>query len=132
MTAFGPQLIGETEKTLNALLGRVLAGEDLTEPHWVSLRLTAQLGGAADLATAIRERAHFANAAELVADLTARGLVADVRLTDAGREFVDVTRGRIEQLTNPIWDGLTAQDVETTERVLNSVVERARAVLATV
>jgi len=132
MTTFGPQLIGETEKTLNALLRRVLAGENLTEPHWVCLRLTAQLDGAADLATAIRERAHFANAAELVGDLTARGLVVDGRLTDAGRKFVDVTRGRIEQLTSPIWEGLAAEDVETAERVLNSVVERARAVLATV
>lgn len=131
MTAFGPQLIGETEKNLNALLGRVLAGGDLTEPHWVSLRLTAQLDGTADLTTAIRERAHFANAAELVADLTARGLVLDGRLTDSGRELVEVIRGRIERLTSPIWDGLNAQDVETTERVLNSVVGRARAILAT-
>ena len=38
-TPFGPQLIGETEKTLNALLRRLLQGTGLTEPQWVTLRL---------------------------------------------------------------------------------------------
>lgn len=134
MTTFGPQLIGETEKTLNALLHRFLAGANLTEPHWVSLRLAAQLDGqvstAGDLATAVRERAHFEHAADLVADLSALGYLADDRLTGAGREFLDGTRARIEQLTAPIWAGLAEEDVAATERVLNAVAERARAVLA--
>ena len=42
---FGPRLIGETEKTLSALLHRCLAGTDLTEPEWVTLRLADQLNG---------------------------------------------------------------------------------------
>ena len=48
MTApFGPQLIGETEKTLTALLRRFLADTGLSEPQWVTLRV-AQLYGADD------------------------------------------------------------------------------------
>ena len=109
MTTFGPQLIGETEKSLGALLGRVLASSDLTEPQWVGLRLTAQLDGKADPETAIRERAHFSNAAELLSDLTARGLVSDGRLTNAGQELLVRTLDRIDHLTSPIWDGLDAR-----------------------
>jgi hypothetical protein len=43
-TPFGPQLIGETEKTLNAILRRLLQGTGLSEPQWVTLRLAGQLG----------------------------------------------------------------------------------------
>jgi hypothetical protein len=41
-TTFGPQLIGETEKTLNALLRLFLEGTGLTESQWVTLRLAAR------------------------------------------------------------------------------------------
>ena len=44
-TPFGPQLIGETEKTLNALLRRYLEASDLTEPQWVTLRLADVFDG---------------------------------------------------------------------------------------
>ena len=58
---FGPQLIGETEKTLTALLRRFLADTGLSEPQWVTLRV-AQLYGADDtegLAATVSVRAHF-------------------------------------------------------------------------
>ena len=46
MTAtFGPQLIGQTEKTLQALLRRALAGTGLDERQWVALRLADQPDG---------------------------------------------------------------------------------------
>ncbi|MCY1143299.1 hypothetical protein OWR29_35335 [Actinoplanes sp. Pm04-4] len=38
---FGAQLIGRTEKALNALLDQALQGTGLTEPQWVALTLTA-------------------------------------------------------------------------------------------
>ena len=44
-TPFGPQLIGETEKTLNALLHRFLRGTGLNEAQWVTLRLAGLLDG---------------------------------------------------------------------------------------
>ena len=45
---FGPQLLGETEKTLNALLRRFLDPFELTEPQWVTLRLAEQLDAIVD------------------------------------------------------------------------------------
>ena len=49
-TPFGPQLIGETEKTLNAILRRILQGTGLTEPQWVTMRLAGALDGSIDAA----------------------------------------------------------------------------------
>jgi hypothetical protein len=43
--AFGTPVIGQTEKALNAILARQLAGTGLTEPQWVTLTLTVVSGG---------------------------------------------------------------------------------------
>lgn len=130
MTAFGPQLIGQTEKTLNALLRRVLADSALTEPEWVTLRVASQNDDRVELADLVAGRTHFDDAPELVASLTRRGLVADDGLTPAGRQVVTDHLARIAALTAPLWADLAADDVAATERVLNAVVERARDVLA--
>jgi hypothetical protein len=42
---FGTPVIGQTEKALNAILHRQLAGTSLTEPQWVTLTLTVVSGG---------------------------------------------------------------------------------------
>jgi hypothetical protein len=131
-TPFGPRLIGETEKTLNALLYRCLAGTGLTEPQWVTLRLADLLEGNVDadgLAAAVADRAHFPDAADLVGSLALRGLLADGRLTAAGRDLVAEVQATIATETGPIWDELPADDVAAASRVLNEVVARARAVL---
>lgn len=70
-TPFGPQLIGEAEKTLNAILRKFLEGTGLTEPEWVTLRIATardgvEGGGDGDLASAVSRRAHFADADDLV------------------------------------------------------------------
>jgi hypothetical protein len=132
-TPFGPQLIGETEKTLNALLTRHLAGTGLTEPQWVTIRVADQLDGTVDgegLAHAVRDRAQFADADDLVAALAGRGLLDDGRLTDAGRVILTEVLSAVALDTAPIWDGLPADDVAATARVLNEVVSRARIVLS--
>jgi hypothetical protein len=132
-TPFGPQLIGETEKTLNALLVRHLAPTGLTEPQWVTLRLADQLDGtvdAAGLAHAVRDRAHFPDAADLVAALDGRGFLHGGRITDAGRRLLTDVQAAVAVDATPIFDGLPADDVEATARVLNEVVSRARVVLA--
>ena len=46
--SLSPQVIGQTEKALNAILERLLAGTGLTEPQWVALTLTVMSGGAVD------------------------------------------------------------------------------------
>ena len=68
-TPFGPQLIGETEKTLHALLDRFLRGTELPESQWVTLRLAGMLDGSVDadgVATAVADRANISVAVDLV------------------------------------------------------------------
>lgn len=131
-TPFGPQLIGETEKTLNAILRRVLEVPALTEPHWVTLRLAGQFGATdgAGLAAAVTSRAHFTDAAQLVDELTARGLLADGALTADGQALVESVQATIAATTARIWRDLAAADVAATERLLNELVRRGREVLA--
>lgn len=131
-TAFGPQLIGETEKALNALLRRFLRDTGLSEPQWVTLRVADLLDGSVDadgLAAAVADRAHFTNAADLVGELTNRDLIDDGRLTSAGRELTAAVQATITSETGPIWDSLPAADVAAATRVLNEVVSRARVAL---
>lgn len=131
-TPFGPRLIGETEKTLNALLLRFLEGTGLTEPQWVTLRLADLLDGSVDgdgLAAAVADRAQFPDVSELVNQLAKRGLLDDGRLTPAGRELTAAIQATITTETAPIWDDLPANDVAAATRVLNEVVTRARVAL---
>jgi catechol 2,3-dioxygenase-like lactoylglutathione lyase family enzyme len=125
--------MGETEKTLKAVLERSLVDTGLTEPHWVTLRIALNTEGTVDghgLAAAVLDRAHFADAAGLVADLTARGLLKEGRLTQEAREVMTSVQAKTNAATAPIWDGLSVEDVAATERILNEVLTRARAVLA--
>lgn len=131
-TPFGPVLIGETEKTLNALLHRFLDGTGLTEPQWVTLRLADLHDGSVDadgLAAVVADRAHLPDAAKLVDKLTDRGLLGDGQLTSAGRELIAAVQAKINSQTAPIWDDLPPDDVAAATRVLNEVVTRARTVL---
>jgi hypothetical protein len=128
-TTFGPQLIGETEKTLNAILRRALTDTGLTEPQWVTLRIASQNDASAPLADLVADRAHLPDVGELIAGLTARALLDGHRLSRAGRELADGVQRRITEMTRPIWDGLDAHDTAATERTLNSVITRGRAVL---
>jgi hypothetical protein len=127
--AFGPELLGQTEKTLSALLTRALDGTGLTERHWVSLRL-AESTEDGKLAQVIADRARFADAPQLVVELSDRGLIADGRLTAAGRELMGLVRGRTASLIGPLWDNLPADEVASATRVLNTVLSRARTALS--
>ena len=132
-TSFGPQLIGETEKTLGALLRRFLEGTGLTESHWVTLRLAERLDGSVDangLATAVADRAHLANVAGLIGELTRRGLIDEGRPTPLAREMIATVQTKITTATAPIFENLSREDVAAATRVLNEIVARARAVLA--
>lgn len=129
---FGPHLIGETEKTLNALLRRFLSGTGLTEPEWVTLRLADLLEGRADshgLAAAVADRAQLPDAALLVGELTRRGLLDGARLTNAGRALLETVQDVISCETAAIWDGLPVDDVAAATRVLQEVTRRTREIL---
>ncbi len=130
-TPFGPQLIGETEKTLNALLLRHLDTVEvdggLTEPQWVTLRVASMLGGTdAGLVAAVTDRAHFTDADRLVDELTRRGLLDDGRPSATGRAVLAHVQASLAADVTAIFGDLPAADVATTERVLNELVSRAR------
>ena len=99
-TPFGPQLIGETEKTLNALLLRHLDGTGLTEPQWVTLRLSDQCSTAPSTPTGSSPRSPTAptsrDADRLVDDLDrARAARATADRPSAGRELLTAVQAAV-------------------------------------
>lgn len=124
----GPRLIGQVEKSLNALLAPHLAGR-LDEREWVTLRLAAAEGADDGLAQRVAQGAHFDDAAQLVAGLTARGLIVEDRLSAAGAALVADVQSGIDATVGPLWDGLDADQVAAAESVLNEVLRRSRAML---
>ena len=131
MIPFGPQLIGQTEKALNALLQTVLAGRDLTEREWVTLRLASQFDGVGELDAFVAERLHDPEAGRITAALRDRGLLANAALTPAGSALVAEIGQEIAVLTAPLWREIEDEDAEAATRVLNTVLERSRELLRT-
>jgi DNA-binding MarR family transcriptional regulator len=139
---FGTQLIGQTEKTLNAILGRLLAGTDITEPQWVTLTVAVMSGGsvpAAQFASRVagalkvggddaRTRIDELANAQLIELRQTDG--EEVSVTDAGRELHADIRGQVTEITQRLWGDLSADDLATAGRVLSTVLERANAELA--
>jgi DNA-binding MarR family transcriptional regulator len=137
-----PQIIGQAEKTLNAILYRLLAGPGLTEAQWITLTLTAAGGGSTGRGQLVTQVAHGlkvseAQAQEHLASLAAAQLVQDpgddaepVRLTVAGTGVFGQIRGAVTELTQRLWGDLPAEDLATAGRVLSIVTERANAELA--
>ena len=130
---FGPVLVGQTEKTLQALLRRTLADTGLNEPQWVTLRLANMLDGQVDragLISAVTDRAKFADTTAIVDLLSERGLLADGQPTDAGRDLVTSVLAASDTTNGSVWRDLPADDVEAATRVLNEVLPRARELAA--
>ncbi|OHV74747.1 winged helix DNA-binding protein [Pseudofrankia sp. BMG5.36] len=138
--AFGTALVGQTEKALNAILDRQLAGTGITEPQWVTLTLTVVSGGTIDRAELIRRvsgATQFSDAsvAERITELTAAGFLRDggdgrVQVTNEGRARWTEVRTAIGPITQGLWGDLPAEDLATAGRVLGIVLDRANAVLA--
>ncbi len=138
MPTFNTALIGQTEKTLNAILDRELAGTGITEPQWVALVLTATSDDsiARDQLLQRLEGALHVSEAGAQELLTGLGeLVNDgptVALTQAGRKVYERIRASVVEITDRLWGDLPAQDLEAAGRVLETVLERARAEVARV
>ncbi|MEW9554964.1 MarR family winged helix-turn-helix transcriptional regulator [Nonomuraea sp. NPDC050783] len=138
---FGTALIGQTEKALNAILDRQLAGTGITEPQWVTLTLTEVGGGTVDRAELVQRVSRAtqfsqASVAERIAELTAAGFLRDggegrVQVTDEGHRRWTQVRAAIGPIAQGLWSDLPAEDLATAGRVLNTVLARANAVLAT-
>lgn len=139
---FGTQLIGQTEKTLNAILGRLLAGTDITEPQWVTLTVAVMSGGsvpAAQFASRVAGALKVGgDDARTRIDELANAQLIELRqtdeeeasVTDAGRELHADIRGQVTEITQRLWGDLSADDLATAGRVLSTVLERANAELA--
>jgi DNA-binding MarR family transcriptional regulator len=137
---FGTQLIGQTEKSLNAILDRELAGSGVTEPQWVALVFAVLAGGTTDRAQLVARIAAALKSADdaaeaRIAELTDAGLLAasvddeQVNVTDAGQSMHSGIRERVVEITQRLWGDLPAEELETAGRVLNTVLERANAEL---
>lgn len=128
MTAsFGPQLIGQTEKTLQALLRRALAGTGLSEREWVTLRLADQPDGIV-LRDRVADLAQFGDADQLVTAMEQRGFVANDVLTADGRAMLENVLATSAALSGPIWDDI--DDADAAAHALTVVLARARAALS--
>src|SRR5260370_3210143 len=136
-----PQVMGQAEKTLNAILYRLLAGPGLTEAQWITLTLTAGGAGSAGRGQLLAKVAHGlkvdeAQAAAHIADLAAAQLVQDpgdgapVRLTAAGEELYRQIRAEVARVIERLWGDLPAGDLATAGRVLSIITDRADAELA--
>jgi hypothetical protein len=140
--SFSPAILGQTEKALNAILDRQLAGTGLTERHWITLTLTVAGGGTLDreqLADRVAGVFKFsaAQAQTDIAELAAAHLLevpaeagAPVRPTDAGQRLHGEIRAAVTQITERMWGDLPAEDLDTAGRVLATVLARANAELA--
>jgi len=139
---FNAQLLGRTEKTLNAILGQLLAGSSVTEAHWVALSLAVSNDGeiGRDVYTGLVAgalRVSEAAAGAQVSDLAAARLLnlpasdtEPIAVTESGRQFYQQIRAATGEITQRMWGDMPAIDLETTGRVLSTILGRADAYLA--
>jgi len=135
---FSTQLIGQTEKTLNAILDRLLAPTGLTEPQWVTLTVAVMSGGSIDRGALVSRIAGSlkisddeaqARIGELTAAQLFEGDDSTVAVTDAGKELHARIRGAVVEITDRMWGDLPPEDLAAAGRVLTIVLERANAEL---
>lgn len=138
---FSAQLLGQTEKAANAILGRLLAEPGLTEPQWVTLTITAMSSGTLGRDQLVQRVSWALKASEVeaqarIAELAATRLLrvpdnehAQVKLTDAGEQLYAQIRTTTTQITQRLWGDLPVEDLATAGRVLSTVLARANAEL---
>ncbi len=125
---FGTQLIGQTEKALNAILDRQLAGTGLTEPQWVILTIAVMSGGTIAPASFVGRIADAlkisaADARAQIDELTATNLLEKreddrfaVGVTDTGSELHRRVRADITEITHRLWGDLPADELHRRSR----------------
>ena len=140
---FGTQLLGQVEKTLNAILGRLLADSGVTEPQWVALSVVLATGEPLAIADAAQRvaaalkvdremaRTHL-DALVDAGFLAAPGGAADgsTAVTASGRSFHASMRTQIGEVTARLWGDAPSQDLAVAADVLNTVLDRAGTELA--
>lgn len=135
------RVIGQAEKSLNAILGRQLAGTGLTEAQWVVLTLVVTAGGTAERDRFTQMVASMLKISEEDAEtrigilvgaghlqITSDGSV--VTVTDAARQLHSRVGSAVAIITHRLWGDLPAEDLATAGRVLTIVTDRASTELA--
>ncbi|MFJ5997321.1 MarR family transcriptional regulator [Streptomyces sp. NPDC092370] len=135
-----PRVIALAHYAGRALLENVLARHGITFQQSVTLRLAALADGPvpreqlADGVTGALKidatEAHDVLDELIAAQLLTPDGTSEVRITDAGRELYATTSGETAPITARIYDGIPAQDLAVTGRVLRLITERADAELA--
>jgi DNA-binding MarR family transcriptional regulator len=136
---FGTQLIGQTEKALNAILDRELTGTGLTEPQWVTLTIAVMSGGTVDSAALANRvagalKVSDAQARVRIDELAASGLLEAntdqaVSVTETGSRLQARIRATVTEITQRLWGDLPPDDLRAAGRVLTTVLDRANAEL---
>jgi hypothetical protein len=139
-TTFTPQILGQTEKALNAILDRHLEGTGVSEPQWVTLTLAVLSGGTVarqELVTRVVDGLKVSDdvARGHVAALQASGLFepgegSTIKVSETGQQLHARIRAANTELTQRLWGDLPADDLDTTGRVLGTILARANAELA--
>lgn len=136
-----PRVIGQAEKTLNAILARHLDGTGLTEPQWVILTLAVTGGGSFGRGEFARQvagalKTGVAPAEDQIGRMAATGhlgLSGDggtVTVAEAGRRVYAQITAATGEIVQRLWRDLSADDLATAGRVLTIITERADADLA--
>lgn len=135
---FGPALIGQTEKALDAILVRELAGTGMSAAGWVMLKLAESAGGRLgrqDLVDRAGAEAKFETekAEGEIASLVSLGMLdadgSEVALTPPARELQARVVGTTDEIRGRLWGDLPEADLATAGRVLGTVLTRANAEL---
>jgi hypothetical protein len=140
-SALSTRIIGQAERTLNAILGRQLAGTGLTENQWVILTMAVTAGGTPGCDRFTRMVAGALKISESeaggrIGDLVTAGhleIASDgpaVTVTAAARSLHSRIAAAVAGITDRLWGGLPADDLATAARVLTIVTDRATAELA--
>jgi hypothetical protein len=137
MTTLTPQILGQTENALRALLTRTLAGSGIGYHEWVLINATALSGGEADRAgiTARAVDALKISSSDVDAALDrirdwVSATPTTLRLTDHGRSWYADRSAVMRQNAVVLFGGLDPADMEAAGRVLTTITERANALLA--
>lgn len=139
---FSTQILGQTERALNAILDRLLAGTGLNEPQWITLTLAVTSDEAIRRAQLISRvtgalKVGATEASALITDLVDARLLnaspggdAQVNATDAGRQLHGQVRRSVTEITDRFWGDLDPADLDAAGRVLRTVLARANDELA--
>lgn len=137
-TAFGPALIGQTEKALDAILVRELDGTGLSPSGWVVLKLAGEADGRLgrqDLIDLAEAQAKFdaGKSTAAIESALSLGLLEadrdDLVVTAVARELQARVVRTTDEIRARLWGDLPETDLATAGRVLSTALTRANAEL---